>query len=1014
MSDHCKNCTNVVSPLDKILEIPSEIIPETEVVNAVTTRSMSKNNNEDEEISASMFHKDIHFDLDDIFFSNAQKADKSLSYLFNSVVSTDDIDKFRVCFFMHNNILMRKYLPPNEMFEDKHLAIKQIVVPIGLRNKILDIAHNTTHFGIRKTINYVRKHFYWPCFKRDVIKYVRSCHSCQMCKKSHIPRFSLKPIEVSGEPFSRLIIDCVGPLPLSKQKNRYIFTVLCPFTRFPEAFPLRNIRTKTILKCLFKYFTMFGLCQEIQSDLGSNFTSKVFKDALKELGIKHVCSSAYHPESQGALERYHKTLKSLLRSFCIENKLSWDENLPLVMYATRHLIQDSLGFSPFQLVFGHNVRGPLDLLKNKIYKDKPISYVQYVSEMQNNLYDSFEKVKSNLVLSQMNMKKFYDKKSKIRSFSIGDRVLVFLPSNDHPFKAKFSGPYEVVKKCSDFNYLVNTTDRRKKFQVFHVNLLQKYFEREEDKQNSVSVINSYVNANDYNVSKDHISFFNSPDYVKDNNAICMESNDIMECNIDNEERNSKTTFVDLQQVLDNFDTELIHLSKEQRRDIKTILIQHKDVCTDQIRSCTLLPYSFAITDSIPIQLPFYRVSPTKREAIRQEVQKLLDSEIISVSTSHYSSPCFTVPKPDGKFRLVIDYRRLNSKIVSDVFPIPRIDDIIDNIAAAKLITTIDLRSGYHQILLDPTCRHLTAFSTPFGLFEFNRIPFGLCGAPSAFQRRMSSLIQGCEEFAAVYIDDLAIFSSNWQDHVHHLNIIFDRMSKFNIVINIKKLKLCCNSVTYLGHTVGNGRVSPITAKIAPIVNFPIPSNKKELMRFLGMVGFFRKFCPRFSSVAAVLTDLLKKDNVFKWSENCDEAFIKLKEFLKTPPVLCGPNFSLPFCIAVDASDGAAGSVLLQMHQNVLHPVAYFSRKFNGAQRNYSTIEKELLSLVLALEHFEIYVSSGRPIQIFTDHNPLIFLNNLKNKNQRLLRWSLRLQKFNLVISHVAGKDNVVADALSRI
>jgi hypothetical protein len=222
-------------------------------------------------------------------------------------------------------------------------------------------------------------------------------------------------------------------------------------------------------------------------------------------------------------------------------------------------------------------------------------------------------------------------------------------------------------------------------------------------------------------------------------------------------------------------------------------------------------------------------------------------------------------------------------------------------------------------------------------------------------------------------------------------------------------------VTFLGHTVGHGQVRPIEAKVKAISEFPVPVGKRQLMRFLGMAGYYRKFCQNFSTIAEPLTNLLRKGKKFVWSDDCQIAFDKLKAILKSAPVLLAPNFDKAFKLAVDASDVGAGSVLLQEDsKGVDHPVCYFSKKFNQQQKNYSTIEKECLALVLAIQHFEVYLSSSTsPIVVFTDHNPLSFLNKMRSKNQRLLRWSLMLQEYHLDIRHIRGKDNIIPDALSR-
>ena len=215
--------------------------------------------------------------------------------------------------------------------------------------------------------------------------------------------------------------------------------------------------------------------------------------------------------------------------------------------------------------------------------------------------------------------------------------------------------------------------------------------------------------------------------------------------------------------------------------------------------------------------------------------------------------------------------------------------------------------------------------------------------------------------------------------------------------------------------MGQGQVKPVDAKVEAVVTFPTPMNRRELMCFLGMAGYYRKFCKNFSLVAEPLTRLLRKDQPFTWDMRCEEAFKKIKGLLMSAPVLVTPQFDKPFILMVDASDIGVGAVLVQGdHRSLEHPIAYFSQKFNKSQRNYCTSKKETLALILASHHFDFYLSAAQhPILVYTDHNPLTFLNQLRDKNQRLMRWKIIIQGYDLNIQHIAGKDNILADALSR-
>lgn len=236
-----------------------------------------------------------------------------------------------------------------------------------------------------------------------------------------------------------------------------------------------------------------------------------------------------------------------------------------------------------------------------------------------------------------------------------------------------------------------------------------------------------------------------------------------------------------------------------------------------------------------------------------------------------------------------------------------------------------------------------------------------------------------------------------------------------MTVNLKKCDFAKASVVYLGHVVGGGKVKPVNAKVQSIIDFPVPESKRELMRFLGMAGYYRKFCKNFATVTLALTNLLRASVSFVWTEDCQASFERVKGLLASDPVLISPNHEDTFFLTVDASDCGAGAVLQQQLDGVLHPVSFFSKKFTISQSRYSTIEKEIFALVLAISHFDVYLCcTVKPVEVFTDHNPLVFLAKLRKKNAKLLRWSLLLQEYDLRINHIRGKDNVVADALSRV
>ena len=455
---------------------------------------------------------------------------------------------------------MRKWRPPDVPAEDEWAVKYQIVVPKSHRQEILSLAHETPlagHMGINKTYEKILNYFYWPNVRKDVAEFCRSCHACQMVGKPNqtIPKAPLKPIPAVEEPFSRIIVDCVGPLPKTRSGNQYLLTIMCATSRFPETIPLRNIKAKTIVKALTKFFTLVGLPSSIQSDQGSNFISGVFQQVMYELGVTQYKSSAYHPQSQGALERWHQTLKNMMRIYCFETEKEWDEGIHLLLFAARESVQESLGFSPFELVFGHTVRGPLKLLKEKLLSNcsESINLLQYVSDFRSKLFRACELARANLSLSQKSMKERYDVDAVERSFKPGQKVLAMLPVPGNPLRSRFFGPYEIQKKLNDLNYIVVTPDRRKQTQLCHVNMLKPYVERNSDLALEPATVNVVVTEPKEELSNELSSNAFSP---------------------------TDTTRLTNSDVLRNLDSKLSHLSQSQRQDLEKLLLEFEHLFPD--------------------------------------------------------------------------------------------------------------------------------------------------------------------------------------------------------------------------------------------------------------------------------------------------------------------------------------------------------------------------------------------------------------------------------------------------
>ena len=935
---------------------------------------------------------DFVFDVKKEAFLSAQQNDPSLTVCWGAAQSPEALGVYSVV----DGILMRTWFPP-KIGNLGWNCVQQVVIPQPFRSQVLSLAHDNLagHLGIRKMYIRVLRYFYWPGLKSDVAKFCRSCHVCQVMGKPNqvIPPAPLVPIPVVGEPFHHIVIDCVGPLPKTKSGYQYLLTLMCAATRFPHAVPLRTLSASAVINALINFFSVFGLPVSLQSDQGSNFTSKVFAQVMKSLSIKHIQSSAYHPESQGALERFHQTLKSMFRKYCAETGKRWDEGLPFLLLAVRESEQESLGFSPSELVFAHSVRGPLRVLRDRLLSKSTTvpakNVLDYVSTFRERLHTACDFARSALAEAQGKMKGRYDIKSVKRTFQAGDNVLVLLPLLTSSLQAKFSGPYVIERKLSETDYVVSTPDRRKKSRVCHVNMIKPYVTRSnrDAGEASPAPVASCANVTPslYSPEKDGLH-----------------------------SKSSGSSSVQNSEFLDNIAYHLQHLDPVARGDVENLIEAFPTLFSDTPTQTNVLSHDVDVGDTAPIKQHAYRVNPTKRALFKKEVDYLLANGLAVPSFSSWSSPCILVPKACGGQRFCTDYRKVNNVTKADSFPLPLVEDLVDRVGAAKFVTKLDLLKGYWQVPLTARASDISAFVTPDGLYQYTVMPFGLRNAPATFQRLMRRVLGGVPN-VEVYLDDCVLYSDSWSSHMETLALVFSRLAAANLTLNLSKCDFARATVTYLGREVGQGKVRALDSKVRAIVDYPVPSSRRSLRRFLGMAGYYRAFCKNFADVAAPLTSMTSVKVPYVWSPACQHAFDSCKALLCSTPVLAAPDFQRPFKLDVDASGCGAGAVLLQEDDaGTDHPICYFSKKFNSAQTNYSTIEQELLSLLLALQFFEVYVGcTPLPVKVYTDHNPLVFLKQMRNSNQRLMRWSLLVQDFNLDICHKKGVDNVLADALSR-
>ena len=470
--------------------------------------------------------------------------------------------------------------------------------------------------------------------------------------------------------------------------------------------------------------------------------------------------------------------------------------------------------------------------------------------------------------------------------------------------------------------------------------------------------------------------------------------------------------------------ELRAVPEEERAQLLTLLMKHHSVFSlkDGERGETdMTEVHIETGEAIPRRQPLRRIPHAVRQEVAKQLQQMQDDGVIQPSESPWASPMVLVRKKNGKLRICVDYRHLNSVTKLDAYPIPRIDDLLDQLGSAKYFTTLDLASGYWQICVANDSIEKTAFTTPQGLFEFRVMPFGLTNAPAVFQRLMSRVLHGLNppdgsDFVAIYIDDVLIFSKTLEDHLQHIEQVLDRLQSARLKLQPMKCHFMCEQVEYLGHRITPRGLQPNPERVRAVTDFPVPTSVTQVRQFIGLTSYYRRFIESFAKIAAPLHNLTRKDVEFEWTKDCQTALETLKGKLVAAPVLAYPNFDIDFTLETDASYQGLGAVLSQRLADLkLHPVAFASRALSPPEKNYSVTELETLAVVWAMKHFHAYLY-GHNVQVVTDHSAVKALLGSPSSSGKHAGWWLQVfgsgvRKVDIL--YRPGRENSRADALSR-
>ena len=881
-----------------------------------------------------------------------------------------------------NNILYRVY-------HNNDTECRQVVVPKKFRQEVLKLAHDipmSGHLGVTKTKQRIWNDFVWPGICNDVRRYCASCDICQKTSpRGKTTRVPLGKMPIIETPFDRVAVDIIGPItPCSDRGHRYILTMVDYATRYVEAKPLKTIKSEEVAENLWEIWTRLGVPKEILTDNGSQFVGELAKEVNHLLCVKGISTSPRHAQGNGLVEKFNGTIKSMLRHMCNEQPKEWDRFIPGLLFAIREVPQESLKFSPFELLYGREVRGPMRILKELWTKEEMTgekrTTFQYVIDLKKRIEDTCKMARESLEKASSKQAKYFNKKAKPRKLKIGQKVLLLVPNKRNKLQMTWKGPYVITDKLSDRNYKVKVGNKEK---IYHANILKEY-------QSRVSNGETHIVAVVMIDEKGEVGEGNSTEPIP---LVGLQRKEF-----------PKDVYISEE------------LTSDQKEELADLCKKYDGVLSDLPGSTDLIECEIRQEKAEPTHVRQYALPHSKIKVIGEEVEAMLNMDVIEPAASPYNAPVVLVQKKDGTNRFCIDYRRLNQNTIFDAEPMPDLDFLFSKLSNKKFFTKLDLTKGFWQIPMKEADKEKTAFTTAQGQFQWKRMPFGLKNAGAVFTKMMRKLLRDLpQDKVSNFMDDVMIATETWQEHIDTIKQVLQVLEKNGLKAKPTKCYMGYKSIAFLGHEISEGNIKPQEDKLKKIKEAKPPRTKKELRAFLGLAGYYRKFVPNFAEIATPLSDKTKKgqpDNV-KWDKDSDESFKTLKHILCQKPIIAMPDASKQFILRTDASDKGLGAVLMQEGEGEVHPVAYASRKLTKSESNYSTIEKECLGIVWGVKKFEPYLF-GTHFVIETDHQPLQYLRKSKTENGRLMRWAIQLQEYQFDVRVIPGTKNVGADYLSRM
>jgi hypothetical protein len=989
---------------------------------------------------------ETHYEIDSqsantVTLISEQKSDPMLEKYFGLVCQGHKQ------FFIRDGLLFRR-----GKVNGNH--VDQLCLPQGRIETVLKLAHDmpaSGHQAVRRTNDRIAMSFYFPSQWQRVKSYCDSCEICQMrARERRTDLVPIRPIERHEENFGHLQADIIGPMGDGQYKYALVLTDIQ--SRYVTAFELSAPSSRNVVDKIILHSTYFGLPRYISFDCGTHFTSELNKVCLERLGVSPRFHCPYNPRAAGIVERSNASVKQIISKLAADHPSSWHKILPFALWCLRTSVNETLGIAPFQAVFGRVGIEPMQLLCDDWIGKRPLPLdiakapLEYLQELERKLSLASEYTAEHTAREQARHTHAYNLRSRDKSFEVGERVIYLMPSSTHKLSRTWLGPYVVVRKNSPYSYIIELNGKR---QWCHANHLRKYNERVSEVANHNCAIifdsdfdfgiiptiqfndqtecksNTYFNVDavdTHDVTNDHVVTSLSSLIVDEfSEAVGMDSSFQSAVLNDSCDVGSKVIVNSSLPSAKVDRSKLHHLSSDQQDEFLQLIDEFQGCFDETPGYCPYVEHGITIdSDFKPKRLREYRIPEVLKPEVQRQIDELLRNGFIRPSKSPMASPIVAVLKgPSGKngVRLTIDYRFVNLHSLGDAFVMPHLLDSIQKVGSARYISVWDARSGYWQLGMKEESKWLTAFAYDGGLYEWNRMPFGLKSSGSSFCRCIQEIIQPIRDLCFPFVDDMSVCSETWPQHMLHSRSFLTEIRKSGLTLSLKKCSLAQSEVRFVGHVIGSGRHRPDEEKLATISDLARPVTKKDVRRMIGFFNYFHSYVPHLAELCVPFTNLLAKGkpNELLWTDVEEQAFEKLKSALIdcVRANLYTAEWGKPFGIHCDSSKVAAGSCLVQWDDEGREkPIAFASSKLSGAQLAWAAIEKEAYAIIWALNKFRTWIF-GSPITIFADSNPLTYLTASAPKSAKLSRWILALQEFDITFKYVKGRNHVVPDYLSR-